>query len=134
MKVNMLEKQVNAFVVEQIHHNEEWGFTIVATAYDYHVAYKIYEVSGWAEGAIKGKYDKPTWEKLDDHHITTDSLEEAALYLHGSVKWDGCSNWHFDEQDRAMLHGCSREDLQNIGHVMTFCWDLTSKLCPKWYY
>lgn len=130
----MLDADVNAVISEQIYHNEQWGFTVVATAYAYHIDYKIYEVAGWAEGSIKGKYDKPVWSKPDDQYTSTDNLEEAALYLHGSVKWDGCSNWHFDEQDRVMLHGCSRENLQSIGDVMTFCWDLTSKLCPNWYY
>jgi len=85
---------------------EDLGFTIVAfTDGDYMVDFHVYEI---------------------------DCEEGAEPYLHGHVKWDGCSNWHFDEQDRAMLHCCSREDLTRIGEVMAACWDWAAELCPKW--
>ena len=31
-----------------------------------------------------------------------------------------------------MLHGCSRQDLLNIGHRLAAAWELTKNLCPKW--
>ena len=59
-------------------------------------------------------------------------MEDADVYLHGSVKWDGCSNWYFDQQDRVMLHGCSRADLVNIGEVMAKCWDYARCNLESW--
>ena len=59
-------------------------------------------------------------------------MDESEVYLHGIVKWDGCSNWHFDEQDRVMLHGCSREDLTNLGELMAKCWDYAKENLESW--
>lgn len=40
------------------------------------------------------------------------------VFLSGSVKWDGCSNFTFDEQERCMLHCCSRQQMANIGILL----------------
>ena len=104
------------------------GFTVIASPDDYKVSYTIYEILGnyHDNGALV--YTKIGSNSFDP--VT--KLEEAEIFAHGEVKWDGCSNWAFDKQDRAMLHGCSRQDLENISKVLTFCWDLTAKLCPNW--
>lgn len=60
----------------------------------------------------------------------TENLEEAEIYLHGHVKWDGCSNWYFDAQDGCMLYGCSKSDIQRFGDIMAFCWDWTASILP----
>lgn len=115
-----------------IRHDKALGFTIVATPHDYHVDFVIYDIEGWVEGATDGVFDVPTWHRAGSSSDWAKTLEEAEPYLHGSVKWDGCSNWHFDEQDRVMLHGCRREDVLRFGEVMAKCWDWTAELCPHW--
>lgn len=118
----------------RVRHSPELSFTIVAVPHDYHVEYSIYDIEGFGEGEARGVYDRPLWHQAGAaiYPSTVDTLEEAEPYLHGSVKWDGCSNWHFDMQDRVMLHGCSRENVQRFGDVMTLCWDWTAELCPHW--
>jgi len=94
-------------------------FVVHATIQEHSVDFIVYEIEGWHEGATANVYDVPT--------INTEP------YLHGTVKWDGCSNWHFDEQDRVMLHGCQRSDLTRFGEVMAACWDWTAELLgPTW--
>jgi hypothetical protein len=85
-------------------HLEELNFTVLANVSEYYVTFVI-------------------------HDMHAEDVDE--IYLHGSVKWDGCSNWYFDEQDRNMLHGCDKADLQRLGIVMAFCWDWTVELCQK---
>lgn len=113
---------------ELIKHVREVGFTFVAQPHDYHVDYTLYDIEGWTED------DQPMWHKAGavawPHPV--ESLSDAEPYLHGHVKWDGCSNWHFDEQDRLMLHACSREGLMRLGEAMALCWDWTAELCPNW--
>ena len=118
----------------RIRHSEPLGFTIVAEPHEYYVEYTIYDIEGWSEGNVAGVYDVPNWHRAgaDTHPDFVKTLEEAEPYLHGSVKWDGCSNWHFDEQERVMLHGCSRADVLRFGEVMAMCWDWTAELCPHW--
>lgn len=104
---------------------EDIGFTAVAHAVgEYHVHYTVYAIEGVEENGtvLLHRAGADSWPD------PVSSLGEAEIYLHGEVKWDGCSNWHFDEQDRLMLHGCSRKDLMNIGEVMARCWDWTKEL------
>lgn len=46
--------------------------------------------------------------------------------ISGSIKWDGCSNWHADP-----LHTCEREGLEKVTKAMLWCWDFTRDNCPK---
>jgi hypothetical protein len=100
-------------------HFTDLGFSAVAAVHSYHVDFAVYAIAGTeVDGTpVYG----PSFEK---------SLDGAEVYLHGFVKWDGCSNWHFDAQDECMLHGCGRRDLTNIGGIMAACWDWTAELLP----
>ena len=114
-------------------HFHDIAFTVVAVAHAHYVEYTVYDITAHDQ-APDGSWSVPNWPHKD---ATTggdvvNDLAEAAVYLHGTVKWDGCSNWHFDEQDRVMLHGCTRTDLTRIGEVMARCWDWTAELCPSW--
>jgi hypothetical protein len=104
----------------------ELGFTVLAVAYEYRVEFKAYEVA--TEGGDPWWPRKSAMSSMD----LTSVLAEAQVYVHGWVKWDGCSDWYFDAQDDVMLHGCTRHDLKRIGDLLTWCWDQTAKLCPKW--
>lgn len=117
-------------------HHLDLRFTVTAEVHDHWVNFTVYDIEGGAEGATPGIYDVPLWHRkgAPTHPDTVDRLEDAEVYLHGRVKWDGCSDWHFDDQDRGMIHGCSREDVQRLGDVMARCWDDTATLCPRWCY
>jgi hypothetical protein len=97
-------------------------YTVVATPYSHYVEYKMYKVSGF------GMDGTPVYgpKFLED-------INEAKLFMHGSVKWDGCSNWWFEDMGRnSYIHSCSKEDLLDIGKIMAECWDWTATLCPEW--
>lgn len=98
-------------------------FSVVAEVYSHRVDFKIYDMVAWAD-------DTPSWSGGGSCFVGT--LAEADVYLHGFVKWDGCSNWHFNEQDCGMLHGCSRENVQRFGDVLGRCWDWTAELLSNW--
>lgn len=121
-------------VEERIIHSRTLGFAIRAKVYEDRVHFTIYEIMGWVEGESADRYDRAIYRRIDTGGVSAlvDTLQDAAPYLHGEVKWDGCANWHFDEQDRGMLHSCGRADLQRLGEIMVFCWDLAAKMCPKW--
>lgn len=54
-------------------------------------------------------------------------VNRSDVYLHGSVKWDGCSNWHFDAQDGCMLHFCSVDEAALTGELMKTAYHITSE-------
>ena len=115
-------------------HMRHVAFTVVAEVHESRVDFTLYNIEGWGEGATKGEYDQPQWHRAGSGTWPdgVETLEEAEPYLHGEVRQDGLSHWYFDEQDRVMLHGCSKADLQRFGDVMAFCWDWASRLLPTW--
>lgn len=105
-------------------------FAVVVSATDpYRVDFDIYMIAGYdfdvsADGAIyfhqKGKATSP-------HHVN--DIENAEVFITGSVKWDGCSNWTMQSN---YFHACSRAELARIGEVLGRCFDMAAKLCPNW--
>lgn len=105
-------------------HFEELGFTVIATPLGHYVEYKVFQIQGIS-------IDPSTYYYNDSEDNQTESIEQAEVFAHGYVKWDGCSNWRFDEQDRVMIHGCCKEHLINLGLILAACWDWTAELIPE---
>lgn len=113
---------------------EDLSFTVVAELgeNELHVSFKVLDIEGHTEDM------QPLYEPQEGapHNAsgyvdTTDPLH-AAPYINGSVKWDGCSNWLFDDQVGGnMLHGCSRRDIQRYGDVLGRCWDMAGEMMGK---
>lgn len=63
------------------------------------IDFRIWEVCGVVED-LKGDV-----LALDEQaaHL----CEESPVYCHGTVKWDGCVNFDFDQRANHMLHFCS---------------------------
>ncbi len=108
---------------------EELQFTVVAEVHECRVDFKVYDICG-RTGAPGGPFIYHREGGVNSMDWV-ESLDDAEVYLHGSVKWDGCSDWSFDEQDRVMLHGCSRHDIVRYGKIMTACFDMTKELLPN---
>lgn len=115
----------------EIKHFKDLNFTVVAEPKQHWVEYKVYDIEGYDSDTNTLYYHRAD---SDTHPDCVDTIEESEPYLSGSVKWDGCSNWHFDEQERCMLHGCCRQHLQRLGDIMAQCWDWTGQLIPDTWY
>lgn len=51
------------------------------------------------------------------------------LYLEGSIKWDGCSNWNFCT-DACMKHFCGQYHAVGIGRLLHRVYDITIEHLP----
>lgn len=104
-------------------------YAVVVTPGAYSVDYVIYEIVGLSHPG-----EVPVYHGSDpsDEMSTTENIDEASPFAHGSVKWDGCSNWDFDELQRVMLHFCERASLIHLGEILATCWDMTKEFCSKW--
>ena len=60
--------------------------------------------------------------------ITNASNDEA---LHGSIKWDGCSNW--SQGGHHYFHLCGIKDLANLTECLGFCYDFAQSKMPEAY-
>lgn len=88
---------------------------------DYHVDFKVWELITFSAPVMFGEFGENMSEKPDDHKP----------FIDGAVKWDGCSNFDFPELKECMLHGCSRQDLTDIGILLGRIWDQCVALCPN---
>lgn len=87
------------------------------------VNFKVYELCGEYEDGQRLYHAVG-----EDDHATTANPLEARVYCHGGVKWDGCSNWHFDEQDDVMLHFCGRRGARKLSRIVEAAYDGAKKL------
>lgn len=105
-------------------------FAVIAEPEEYCVNYKIYEIGEFLEdGKDTPKFNRAGAQTGPDH---VENIADAEVFAHGFVKWDGCSNWEFDIQNKVMIHACERNQLVNLGEVLARCWDMTEKLCEHW--
>jgi hypothetical protein len=101
---------------------QEISFSVIATIHENScsVEYKAYKIV--SIGDAKNEF----YYRDNEANIAL-----AKPYLTGFVKWDGCSNWRFDEQEECMLHCCSRDGLNRFSKIMIICWDWTKELIPE---
>lgn len=62
-------------------------------------------------------YDRG-YDARDDNGPAVRMVYDAAnaeVFLRGSVKWDGCSNWEFTPFATVSAHFCDKEEAMNIG-------------------
>lgn len=60
----------------------------------------------------------------------TESFDDADTFLHGHIKWDGCSNWSF--QYDCMLHFCGVEQGFAIGILFMRLYDEAAARLEWW--
>lgn len=98
---------------------------VVQQSYELVVDFKVYPVRGESEDGER------IYECGDDGSGFTRHVELANDYLHGFVKWDGCSNWYFDEQDTCMLHFCGVNMVQDLMSVMCHCYEVAEDVLDR---
>lgn len=57
---------------------------------------------------------------------TTTVFNDGETFLHGSIKWDGCSNWDFHTSE-VMAHFCGRQGATSIGRLMDRMYQITKE-------
>lgn len=58
---------------------------------------------------------------------------EPDVLMHGSVKWDGCSNLTIGEGVDYQLHYCSKRGARVIGLTLDAVYDLAAREIPGWH-
>lgn len=108
-------------------------YLIIAEAHEYYCEFTCYDCMGMSLGA-DGGYTTPLYTVKDaiDCSESTENSDDAQVFLSGSIKWDGCANLTFDEQETAALHFCGRSDAQRVGKLLDRLYDLAGELIPKW--
>jgi hypothetical protein len=63
----------------------------------------------------------------------TNEVTGTEKYLHGYIKWDGCSHvWFGKEDNPGYLHLCGKGFFERHKQVMDAIWDICSKRIIGW--
>jgi hypothetical protein len=98
-------------------------FTIACKPFEHCCDFEVFEILSSEPTTL---WNLPSGTRPDP----TDELSKAERFLHGSIKWDGCSNWHFDIQDDCMIHFCSAQDAAAIGVLLNELYRIADELIP----
>jgi hypothetical protein len=108
------------------HFYDDIGFYVRTTEVgSHHANFVVFRVQGQMDDG------QCVFEGSDGQAVF--SIDEAQVFLHGDVKWDGCSNWYFDEQDEVMLHFCSKDEAMRLGLLMGRLYELAESLIEHWH-
>jgi hypothetical protein len=87
--------------------------------------FEAFHIAGLDLSADKRYYTRKGASGFTDNPVLDGNLDEAQIFVKGGIKWDGCSNYIMPEhQDNSMTHGCSREDLTEVGDLLGRIWDI----------
>lgn len=114
-----------------IEHLDDIGFTVAwQLDSDHRCDFTAYEIiCPYIEGQQERSWHAKGYTSSSD---CVESIDLAQPFVHGYVRWDGCSNWHFDEQDSIMLHFCSKDEAGNIGRLLERLYEIAAKAIPAW--
>lgn len=104
-------------------------FTVVGIPGEYAYDFKVYQVAGSSQPEHDQLYRKANGESWD----LTDKISEAAVFLSGTIKWDGCGHLHFDEQEEAAaIHVCGSDGATSLAELIEHLWKLGSQHVQNW--
>lgn len=93
------------------------------------VDFKVYDVVGWTvDKPPQPLYDRGNGEIFG---VPVQFPGEAQIFCHGRIKWDGCCDLYFDEQDVVMLHGCCRRDMTRLGALMDVLYTTAAEIMNR---
>jgi len=96
---------------------------------DVFVSFKTYQIVGRTfEPEVIHYFYLKDYKSSDD--ITT-NINEAQIYASGTLKWDGCMDMQFDEQENVQLHFCSKQDAKGVGILLSSIYEESITLIPQ---
>jgi len=113
---------------EVITNHDDIGYTVVSWGDENHLNFRAHKIVGtdvrvWHTPGEPPTHYEREWEGKTDGYPELE-LKDAAVYLHGTINWDSCSNWTIDENKRAMIHFCSKSEAAAIGKLFEKMYDL----------
>lgn len=86
------------------------------------------EIEGYTVDAIKHEYHVEFTIYHDLCNVHNDP--DGGIAFFGSVKWDGCSNWHMPG-DNYQVHYCGLQDLNRYSRLIKELYQWAAELLPE---
>lgn len=93
-------------------------------------SFEIYAILGTDYTDGEGVLISPLLFSIAGARSSADStvfVHEAERFAHGSVKWDGCSDFLLDDNGM-MLHVCDASGILHIGQALALAYDICAQI------
>jgi len=106
------------------HNIDSNGYTkFVIFSYNINVAVQGFIVlRTWGEDSKGLLYE---YEDEDGAILGLHDHNKSDVFMQGAVKWDGCSNWTFENQENCAIHFCGEEEAALLGTIMRAAYNIT---------
>ena len=64
-------------------------------------------------------------DPLEAGYVNISVAKDDQKFFSGSIRFDGCSNWHFNGNN--CLHFCGKEDAVKLGNLMELLYKIADK-------
>lgn len=101
-------------------------------AEDAHVDFEAFEIIGGSEnidGSDVFMFEGVGGCGFDDK--ATNDITKANKYIHGTIKWDGCSHVYFG--DEGYIHLCGPEHFKKLGALLAKVYQRCYEIGGFWY-
>lgn len=121
-------------LVQGEHVLEDGWLVVVWAAYEHYAEFTAYEVTG-LEAAPDGATPAVRYYEragADTSMDTVTTLAEAATYVRGTVKWDGCSHLYFGDETEhdGYLHLCGKRHFDRLTRLLAWVWARAAQDVP----
>lgn len=110
-----------------------FGFTIAWEVHEHKVSFRAYAIIADSMTDEHGQVDpRPLYHRrgAEDGMDMTFEMSEADVYMAGNVKWDGCSEVTFGE-DEDGLHLCGRGCWSDHVRLVAHIWHRAGELMQR---
>ena len=104
--------------------HDDLQVVIFYTSTDYNMEFKVVSIMGTDLDSNVTYYG-------EDCAVTEEDPHKVKSWMHGGLKWDGCINWQFTDEE-VMVHFCGRADAARLGRVLDLIYDLGQKTIGGW--
>lgn len=116
--------------MKKVIHWDDLGYSAQIETFKHYMYFRIAAITATDIFHLKtGEKCHRSWRDAQEEEVY--DITKSTPYMSGHIKWDGCSNIQFDEQNNAMLHFCGKTDATNIGVLIARLYDLASKSIPN---
>lgn len=113
--------------MNEITHWDDIGMSAVTCSDEYEMSFKLHTHMSqdiWQSGKKIADRDFLRKNGNGNSFDTVIDINDAEVFMSGYIKWDGCANLRFDEQDRGLIHICGEENFEDIAEAVHRLYEL----------
>lgn len=108
---------------------EIFDYHILINVFTHRIEFKVFEFQSFTGPNGAGIQFPAIGDKYGDY---TEDIFNAQPYFEGTIKWDGCSNVIYSDQNNCMLHYCGVEDAERSWLMFQTLYKYAADNIPTW--